>query len=131
MRCKRDIVTVLAVCSAVLCFSLCKNWLKQEADVRSTYPLTLILHNAQGLRGNESVLVSGVVMGSVTTVQLDTDPRTVLVRLRLSHELILSKNSVARVDVPPFGGMSTVHITPGDSRETLGSGDQIHERVYE
>jgi ABC-type transporter Mla subunit MlaD len=126
MKYKRDIVTALVVCSAVLCFSFCKNWLNQGAALRSTYPLTLILHDARGLDRGAEVQIAGVKVGQVEAVTLDSNLRQALVEVRLSRDIQIPSDSLAFVEPP------ALKIRVGRAYGTLAPGEKllsIEERI--
>lgn len=111
--------------------SLTKSWLNRMQVVRNSYPVTLVLKDAQGLRGSGPIEIAGVPVGRVTRVHLASDLRHALVEARLSRELKLSQDSSAWVEVLLLGGSSTVHLQPGHATALLAPGAQIQERVYE
>jgi phospholipid/cholesterol/gamma-HCH transport system substrate-binding protein len=128
---KNHFLTGVIVVTVAVGASLTKSWLSRLQVARNSYPVTIVLKDAQGLRGSETIQISGVPVGSVTQVHLDSDLRHVLVEARLSQELKLSHDSSAWVEVPLLGGSSTVHIQPGHATKPLTPGAQIQERVYE
>jgi ABC-type transporter Mla subunit MlaD len=131
MNQKNRYLTGVLVVTTAVGLSLTKSWLNRISAQRNSYPVTIVLNDAHGLRGTESVQIAGVAVGSVTRVHLDSDLRHVLVEARLSRELRLSQDSLAWVEVPLLGGGSTVHIQPGYATEPLAPGAKIQERVYE
>lgn len=131
MKQKNGVLTGVIVVTVVAGTSLANRGLSYRQAARNSYPVTLVLKDAQGLRGSETIEIAGVPVGSVTQVHLASDLRHVLVEARLSQELKLSQDSSAWVEVPLLGGSSTVHIQPGRATELLAPGAQIQERVYE
>ena len=81
--------------------------------------------HAGGLRGGDPVLLSGVEVGTVASVDLDRDQRACAL-LRLRHDLSLDRDTSAAIFTVNVLGDKYIALEPGGDSELLASGEEIH-----
>lgn len=60
MKQKNHLLTGVIVVTLAVGVSLSKSWLSRVQVARNSYPVTLVLKNAYGLRGSETIEIAGV-----------------------------------------------------------------------
>lgn len=92
-------------------------WERQGVD------LVVVMEDGARLRRGDRVLLHGVEVGSVRSVELRS-PRRVVVELRLRHGILLPADTRAAVQADIFG-TGSVELLPGHALIALESGDTI------
>ena len=91
----------------------------------SGYTLTAEFDNASGLAPGAEVRMSGVKIGVVTTQSLDPDTFFAVVTMTIDEEILLPKDTSARILADGLLGATFVALEPGGEIDNLGEGDQI------
>jgi phospholipid/cholesterol/gamma-HCH transport system substrate-binding protein len=81
--------------------------------------------HAGGLRGGDPVLLSGVEVGSVASVDLDAEQRACAL-LHLRRDLRLDRDTSAAIFTVNVMGDKYIALEPGGDEELLASGEEIH-----
>lgn len=89
---------------------------KGTTFLRKTYNITLHTANAGGLRPKAGVLLSGVQVGTVSTINLDTTGTNVDVLLKLYSDLQLKDDARFVIEASGFLGDQYVAIYPGENQ---------------
>lgn len=112
---------VLTVAALFLVFAYTNADLQQ---VRG-YPVDARFGGVAGLNTGSDVRITGVRVGSVTSI--DLDPRTYLavVRMSIDPSVTLTADASARIASESLLGGKYISIDPGGAEETLGAGDSI------
>ncbi|HEU0223040.1 MAG TPA: outer membrane lipid asymmetry maintenance protein MlaD [Paracoccaceae bacterium] len=100
----------------------------QRADLgptRDAYELVAKFRKAEGINVGSDVRVSGVKVGTVTSLSLDAQTYEAVARLRLAGDLKIPEDSDAKIATEGLLGGAFVAITPGASEFMLKPGDQI------
>ena len=113
---------VLTVAALFLVFAYTNADLQQ---VRG-YQVDARFGGVAGLNTGSDVRITGVRVGSVTSI--DLDPRTYLavVRMSIDPSVTLTADASARIASESLLGGKYISIDPGGAEETLGAGDSIH-----
>ncbi len=86
---------------------------------RPTYNILLRSANVSGLKERASVLMSGVQVGSVYSIGLDPDGRSVTIDLRLYKKFQVHKDALFLIEQSGFLGDEYVGIQPGKNQAEL------------
>ncbi len=79
-----------------------------------------------GVQNSSPVLIKGVKVGSVSEIILNpTYNADVVLRLMVSNDINIPKNSVARIYSSSIMGPTAIELILGDSDEFLSAGDEI------
>ncbi|MBF0424265.1 MAG: outer membrane lipid asymmetry maintenance protein MlaD [Magnetococcales bacterium] len=78
-----------------------------------------------GLRSGAAVEISGVEVGRVKRIDLDTRQFDALVTLHIRHDVPIQEDAIASVRTKGLIGDRYVKITPGASDNLLKSGDRL------
>lgn len=88
-----------------------------------SYPMTIRLPDAAGLKLGTDVRVGGVKVGSVTRLSLDKDYHAVI-QVRLRDDLALPVDSDARPASPMMGDVY-LSLIPGAAARTIPAGGEL------
>lgn len=92
---------------------------------RDTYLIDARFANAGGLHAGSSVLVSGVTVGRVETVQMDPSDYSAIATLRIYAQLRLPTDSMASIKTSGLIGDRYVSLSPGADEAYLAPGAKI------
>lgn len=97
----------------------------QTADVSvgSTYDLTANFRRADGLTIGGDVRISGVKVGTVREMDLNTDTYEARVRMAIRSGITVPEDSAATIGTDGLLGGAHVAIQPGGSEFALEAGD--------
>jgi phospholipid/cholesterol/gamma-HCH transport system substrate-binding protein len=93
---------------------------------RDTYHVTARFKDVTGLLLNDNVKVAGVVVGKVTSIEVDRGEAVVGFDVENDHRNI-PKDSRAAIRWRNLIGQRYVYLYPGDSPQALRGGDEITE----
>jgi phospholipid/cholesterol/gamma-HCH transport system substrate-binding protein len=93
------------------------------------YRLNLYFDDAAGLARGSKVLLGGIRVGQVTSVDFDTKEGRAVVEVLLDSKYQLPKDSVAVVQRSAFIGSSLIAIEYGKDAEMLATGSVLTTRV--
>lgn len=100
----------------------------QRADLgtgRAGYELVAKFRKADGINVGSDVRLSGVKIGSVTSITLDPQTYQAVARLAITGDLRIPEDSGAKIDSEGLLGGAFVSITPGASEFMLKDGDEF------
>ena len=84
-----------------------------------TYLVTARFNNISGLSAGGKVAIAGVTIGSVDTVQLDTNDYSAIVTLRVREDVRLPLDSIVAVRTNGLLGDKFLAIQPGADEEMV------------
>ncbi|TWV99955.1 MlaD family protein [Chitinophaga pinensis] len=121
-------VGVLAAVSIALLI-LGFNLLKGKSLFSTSKKIYAQYTQVNGLQPSATVQVNGLVVGSVSNLELmDKNAGKILVELRITKKIDIPQNSVARISSDLLG-TKTVQIDFGNANDYLKSGDTIYAAV--
>lgn len=91
----------------------------------NSYELVAKFRKAEGIGVGTDVRLSGVKVGSVTALTLDTATYQAVTRLAIRGGLLIPEDSGAKIASEGLLGGNYVEITPGASEFMLKAGDEI------
>ncbi len=98
---------------------------KMEVIGGSGYELMAQFSNIGGLKEGSSVVIAGVDVGRVKSIQMiDYEAKVVLV---LPQEIEIQEDAIASIKTKGLIGEKFIQITPGGSDMIMKSGDRIRE----
>jgi phospholipid/cholesterol/gamma-HCH transport system substrate-binding protein len=122
---KVGVLTVVAITLLVLGF----NMLKGKNLFSSDKTIYAVYQQVNGLQPANFVQVNGLKVGSVSDLNiLDNNAGRILVTLRITKDINIPRNSVARI-TGDLLGTKAVQIDFGNANEYLKSGDTIYAAV--
>ncbi|TWF32546.1 phospholipid/cholesterol/gamma-HCH transport system substrate-binding protein [Chitinophaga polysaccharea] len=122
---KVGILTVLGITLLVLGFNL----LKGKSLFSHNKTIYAVYKQVNGLQPANAVQVNGLVVGSVTNLEvMGKDASRILVTITITKKIDLPRNSVARISSDLLG-TKTVQLDLGNASEYLKSGDTLYAAV--
>lgn len=91
----------------------------------SNYELVAKFRKAEGITVGGDVRLSGVKIGTISSVELDPDTYQALLRFQVRDEIKLPEDSDAKIASEGLLGGAHVAIGPGASDFMLENGDEI------
>jgi phospholipid/cholesterol/gamma-HCH transport system substrate-binding protein len=119
-------VGLFVIAGLVLIGALMLSFTRGTGLFKPTYELTMQTRSAGGLKVRSAVLMSGVQIGSVKSIDLDSKTRNVIIRLRILQSFPIHSN--ARFSIEQFGmlGDQFVTVDPGTvEAPALKDGDTV------
>ena len=92
---------------------------------KNGYELRADFSNAGGLKDGSSVVIAGVEVGRVKTIDLEDYQAKVI--MQLPSDLKIQEDAIASIRTKGLIGEKYVEITPGGSDRILEPGEQIFE----
>lgn len=93
----------------------------------STYTITAHFENIAGLGERSKVSMSGVTIGRVTNIRLDTKDYVAVVSMAIDKNIPLSTDTSASILTAGLLGEKYIGLTVGADEEVLKDGDQIED----
>ncbi|MCP5326870.1 MAG: outer membrane lipid asymmetry maintenance protein MlaD [Oceanospirillaceae bacterium] len=93
----------------------------------STYNITARFENIAGLGERAKVSMSGVTIGRVTNIRLDTKDYVAVVTMAIDKSVPLSTDTSASILTAGLLGEKYIGLTVGAEEETLKDGDKIED----
>lgn len=90
-----------------------------------TYSIEARFANAGGLHAGSSVLLSGVTVGTVESIRMDTSDYSAIATLRILSDLRLPSDTMASIKTSGLIGDKFIALAPGAEEEYLAPGDRI------
>jgi phospholipid/cholesterol/gamma-HCH transport system substrate-binding protein len=112
---------VVIVAAVFLAFAF--SW--AEGGTVQGYELTARFNRVDGVRVGSDVLLSGIKVGTVIDIALDTKDYEVEVRFSLDNSTRLPVDSTATIGSSGLLSDNYVALVPGGAKEMLGDGDEI------
>ncbi|MFZ3048688.1 MAG: outer membrane lipid asymmetry maintenance protein MlaD [Desulfatirhabdiaceae bacterium] len=100
---------------------------KMELLGENYYIVQARFQNATGVKVGSQVEISGVQVGQVDKIILDTERQVALVRMKINKGIILSDDVIASVKTSGLIGDRFIKLSPGGSENMLKDGDTITE----
>lgn len=116
---------VLLAASIFLVFSYSTAHRGEASLMSGSYPLTAIFENIGGLKVGDSVMISGVKVGTISDIRLDPQLYHAEVRFNITETVKLSKDTAARISSEGLLGGKYLDLQPGGDENNLKSGDVI------
>jgi phospholipid/cholesterol/gamma-HCH transport system substrate-binding protein len=116
-------LTAIAITLLVLGF----NFLKGKTLFGKSHTIYAKYTNVQGLATSNLVMINGMQVGSVYSINTDKNMKEILVNLTLTKDVNIPKNSFATITTDLLG-VKTIVINLGDSHEYLAKNDTIATR---
>ncbi len=98
---------------------------KMEILGSNTYSVEAQFSSVQGLRNGANVEISGVQVGRVSAIELDTETYTAKISMKINNTVALSEDTMAAIKTSGLIGDKFVELTPGGSDELLAEGAYI------
>lgn len=96
-----------------------------RVKVSDGYEIVAKFDRIDGLSRGADVRMSGVKVGTITNMELDTDTFLAIVSMNVSHNLKLPDDSSAEVVSDGLMGGKYIALVPGGSDEILTHGGQV------
>jgi phospholipid/cholesterol/gamma-HCH transport system substrate-binding protein len=117
---KIGVLTVVAVTLMILGF----NFLKGKTLFGSSHTLFAKYTNVQGLAPSNPVMINGLQVGTVYSINTDKNMKVILVNMTLTKDVNIPVNSFATIRNNPLG-TTNVEIKLGDATQYLPKNDTI------
>jgi phospholipid/cholesterol/gamma-HCH transport system substrate-binding protein len=123
-----EVAVGLFVVIGFVCFA----WMSVRlGDVRlfekPSYQVTARFGSASGLKQDSKVEISGVQVGKVISIQLETETYEAVVLMKIDQEIILQEDVIASIRTAGFIGDRYVNLTPGGLDDLIIDGGEITE----
>jgi phospholipid/cholesterol/gamma-HCH transport system substrate-binding protein len=92
---------------------------------RETYLIEARFANSGGLKQGSSVLISGVLVGRVESVRLDTQDYSAIASMRVFASVPLPEDTMASIKTSGLIGDRYIALAPGADETYLKPGDRI------
>ena len=92
-----------------------------------TYPVTARFTSISGLKEGSTIELAGVVVGKVSSIELDVDDYEAVVHLNIDKQIELQDDSIASIRTAGIIGDKYIKLSPGGSEIILEAGDVIEE----
>jgi phospholipid/cholesterol/gamma-HCH transport system substrate-binding protein len=117
---KIGVLTVIAVTIMILGF----NFLKGKTLFGSSHTLFAKYTNVQGLAPSNPVMINGLQVGTVYSINTDKNMKVILVNMTLTKDVNIPVNSFATIKNNPLG-TTNIEIKLGDATQYLPKNDTI------
>ena len=117
-------VAVILLTLAFLFFGLSQ---RETLSGEGTYPIVAVFDNASGIAPGAEVRLSGVLIGSVKSMELDTETFYAEVTLDIDDSILLPADTSARVLSDGLLGGAYISLTPGGELSNLEAGAEIDQ----
>jgi phospholipid/cholesterol/gamma-HCH transport system substrate-binding protein len=98
---------------------------KAEVSTGESYDIVAFFSGVGGLRAGDSVQVSGVKVGSVKKVELDSDTYLARVTLSIQDDVKIPTDTAALISSESLLGGMYLGLEPGGNEEVLPAGGRI------
>ncbi len=124
---KRPVETIMGlVVLLIAAFFVVFAYRVSDLQVVKGYELSAKFLKAGGLTTGSDVMINGIKVGTVVDQKLDKENYDAEIRLSISPEIKLPKDSVAVIASNGLMGNKFVKIEPGNAKEILKNGDSIN-----
>lgn len=122
-----EIAVGIFVLAGILCLAYLSIKLgKMEMIGGSGYKIEAVFSNSGGLKNGASVVISGVEVGRVKSIGLDSDYQAKVVMV-LPEKIKIQEDAIASIKTKGLIGEKYVEITPGASDIVLKPGERIRD----
>ena len=94
-------------------------------NVAESYQVTAYFDNIGGLKPKASIKSSGVLVGRVTEIALDTQRYKAKVTMSLDKRYVFPKDTIASINTAGLLGEQYIGLNPGGDTENLAAGGEI------
>lgn len=123
---KRPVETIMGVVVLIIAaFFLLFAYRVSDLQVVKGYQLSAKFLKVGGLNVGADVMINGIKVGTVVGQKLNNDDYDAEVKLSISPEIKLPKDSSAIIASSGLMGNKFIKIQPGKSQEQLKDGDEI------
>lgn len=98
-------------------------WLKGITFKPNTFQLMLVFRNTAGLQIGDAVTVSGMKVGKVTDIDLESD--SVIVSVSLSNSVVLQSDATATITSVDFFGGKRIELNTGRSDQPFSKSARL------
>lgn len=99
-------------------------WLKGITFKPNTFQTTIVFRNTAGLQIGDAVTVSGMKVGKVTDIDLESD--SVIVSVSLSNSVTLQSDVSATITSVDFFGGKRIELNTGRSDKPFDKSNRLH-----
>ncbi len=117
---------VIAGILALIILALNASGLSYRHDDQ-TYFLYARFENLSGLSERAKVSLSGVTIGRVVEIKLDTEDYVAVVKMSINKEVVLSTDTSASILTSGLLGEKYIGLSVGADEETLVNSDEIED----
>lgn len=123
---KRPVETIMGIVVLIIAaFFLLFAYRVSDLQVVKGYQLSAKFLKVGGLNVGADVMINGIKVGTVVGQKLNNDDYDAEVKLSISPEIKLPKDSSAIIASSGLMGNKFIKIQPGKSQEQLKDGDEI------
>ncbi len=119
------IVGAIVISIAVFFVNLVMNKTKILSSMDETYLIEARFSNAEGIDTGSNVSIAGVKIGVVLDKVMDQNKYNALVKLKISNDIKIPKDSNANIVSSGLLGDKFITIEVGAEEENLKDGDEI------
>ncbi len=94
---------------------------------KETYPISARFTSISGLKEGSTIELAGVIVGKVSSIELDTGDYEAVVHLDIDKSVELQDDTIASIRTSGIIGDKYIKLTPGGSDIILEAGDEIEE----
>lgn len=98
---------------------------KMEWIGENHYPISAEFTSVSGLSTGAQVELAGVQIGAIESISLAPETKKAVVHMKIQKHVKLAKDSVASIKTSGLIGDKYINISPGDSKENIGTGGRI------
>ena len=120
-------VGLFAACGLALLAALILQFSKVTSLFSPSYDLDLVTTDVGGIKEKAPVLMAGVPIGFVGSVQMNSSNKRVVIRIRVQSRYQIFEDSIFGIDQSGFLGDQFVSITPGTNSTRYLAPNQMVE----
>jgi phospholipid/cholesterol/gamma-HCH transport system substrate-binding protein len=125
---KAEFFVGLFVLTGVLCLGyLSIRMARAEVFGEKGYPVHARFNNCGGLKNGASVMIAGVEVGRVKSVDLDKDEFQAHVIMLLDSALVIDEESIASIKTKGLIGEKFIDINPGGAEDKIKPDGELIE----
>ena len=121
-----EIAVGIFVLAGILCLAYLSIKLSKMEMIGGGYQIEAVFSNSGGLKDGAPVVISGVEVGRVKSIGLDSDYQAKVVMV-LPEKIKIQEDAIASIKTKGLIGEKYVEIIPGASDIVLKAGDRIRD----
>ena len=98
-----------------------------DNNQKDGYELSLLFGSSAGLKNGDDVKISGINVGKITKLNLDTADYNARIHIKLNNDIKIPDDSQARITSSSLLGGNFLDIIPGSSETFLKPDDVIYD----
>ena len=98
-----------------------------DNNQKDGYELSLLFGSSAGLKNGDDVKISGINVGKITKLNLDTADYNARIHIKLNNDIKIPDDSQARITSSSLLGGNFLDIIPGSSETFFKPGDIIYD----